>query len=329
VPTNDRLHLAVVGYGQVARLHTTVMANDGHCLDWLIGRRPEPTAAFAAECGFARHSIDLRRALDDPLVDAVLLCTPSEQHADQAAACLQAGKHVLVEIPLAMSSFRGRELGELARRLDLTMMVGHNHRYVAGVRWVRERVLRGDLTLQSITARYFLLRRENVGTSGYVRSWTDNLLWHHGQHSMDVVLWLLGIVEPGQVEVTSVLAEPDETTGIPMDMTLAVRTPADQLGTVALSYNSFVNLYDYVVVARESTVIVDDYVVRGCDGILLDYSDEGDGARVLQNREFVAAIREGRPPATSAESILPALDVLQQAQDASRARSRSFELSPT
>lgn len=318
---NDGLHLAVVGYGQVARLHTVVMANDRHRLDWLIGRRPEQTAAFAAEYGFARHSTDLRHALDDPVVDAVLLCTPSEQHADQAAACLHAGKHVLVEIPLAMSSSGGRELGELARRLGRTMMVGHNHRYVAGVRWVRERVLRGDSTLQSITARYFLLRRENVGTSGNARSWTDNLLWHHGQHAMDVVLWLLGIVEPGQVEVTSVLAEPDQTTGIPMDMTLVVRTPADQLGTVTLSYNSFVNLYDYVVVARESTVIVDDYAVRGRDGVVLDYSDEGDGARVLQNREFVAAIREGRPPATSAESVLPALDVLQQAEDASRARS--------
>jgi 2-hydroxy-4-carboxymuconate semialdehyde hemiacetal dehydrogenase len=316
---NDGLHIAFIGYGQVARLHLDILINDGHRLDWVVGRLPDRTAAFAEEYGFARHTTDLHQALEDPAVDAVFVCTPSPQHAGQAAACLEAGKHVLVEIPLAMSSSEGRDLADLARRRGLTLMAGHNHRYHEGVRWARERVMNGDLTPQSVSARYFLLRRENIGTSGYVRSWTDDLLWHHGQHSMDVVLWLLGVSEPGKVEVTSVLARPDQSTGIPMDMTVVVRTPADQLGTVVLSYNSVINLYDYVLVAREDTLIIDDGMVRNRDGVLLDYSQAGDEARVLQNREFVAAIREGRQPSTSADSVLPALDVLQQAQDASEA----------
>ncbi|MGH2371169.1 MAG: Gfo/Idh/MocA family protein, partial [Chloroflexota bacterium] len=197
------LNVAVVGYGQIARSHTRSFKQDGHRLAWLIGRVPEKTAAFAQQHGYARHSTNLDDALSDSTVDAVVLCTPSEQHAAQTEACLNAGKHVLVEIPLAMRYDEGKKLADLARATGRTVMVAHTHRYYPAMQQAHQLVRSGQLTLHNMVARYMFLRRENVGASGYVRSWTDNLLWHHGQHATDLALWLLGVERPGEVDVTS------------------------------------------------------------------------------------------------------------------------------
>ncbi|HET7770365.1 MAG TPA: Gfo/Idh/MocA family oxidoreductase [Chloroflexota bacterium] len=315
----DPLRIAVVGYGQIARSHTRIMGPEGHALRWLIGRVPERTAAFAQENGFAKHSTNLADALSDPEVDAVILCTPSEQHAEQTAQCLHAGKHVLVEIPLAMTFAEGQQLAQLARRQKRTVMVAHTHRYQPAIRRAKAKIDTGELTLHSVVARYMFLRRENVGANGYVRSWTDNLLWHHGQHATDMCLWLLGVEGPGEVEVGSMLALPDRDLEIPLDLTLVLRTARDQLATVAMSYNSHVSLFDYVLIGVEDTLVVENGVLRSRESVLYDPKtddSEEKNAGLLQNREFVTAIREGRQPAISADAVLPALDALQQAQNA-------------
>jgi 2-hydroxy-4-carboxymuconate semialdehyde hemiacetal dehydrogenase len=315
----DPLRVAVAGYGQIARSHTRTMKQEGHELRWLVGRVPERTAAFAQEHGYARHSTDLDDALTDPDVDAVILCTPSEQHAEQTERCLRAGKHVLVEIPLAMTYAEGKQLAQQARDTGLTVMVAHTHRYQAAMQRAKQMIDRGELTLHSVVARYMFLRRENVGASGYVRSWTDNLLWHHGQHATDMVLWMLGVEEAGQVDVTSMLALPDPHLEIPLDLTLVVRTPRDQLGTVAMSYNSHLSIYDYLLIGKEDTLMIANGVLSNREGVLYDPKQdqtEGRNSGLLQNREFVDAIREGRQPSISAGAVLPALEVLQKAQDA-------------
>jgi 2-hydroxy-4-carboxymuconate semialdehyde hemiacetal dehydrogenase len=315
----DPLRVAVAGYGQIARSHTRTMKQEGHELRWLVGRVPERTAAFAQEHGYARHSTDLDDALTDPDVDAVILCTPSEQHAEQTERCLRAGKHVLVEIPLAMTYAEGKQLAQQARDTGLTVMVAHTHRYQAAMQRAKQMIDQGELTLHSVVARYMFLRRENVGASGYVRSWTDNLLWHHGQHATDMVLWMLGVEEAGQVDVTSMLALPDPHLEIPLDLTLVVRTPRDQLGTVAMSYNSHLSIYDYLLIGKEDTLMIANGVLSNREGVLYDPKQdqtEGRNSGLLQNREFVDAIREGRQPSISAGAVLPALEVLQKAQDA-------------
>jgi 2-hydroxy-4-carboxymuconate semialdehyde hemiacetal dehydrogenase len=315
----ESLRVAIAGYGQIARSHTRIMKQEGHDLRWLIGRVPQRTAAFAQEHGFAHHSTKLDDALSDPQVEAVILCTPSEQHAAQTEQCLRAGKHALVEIPLAMSFAEGQRLAEMARETGLTVMVAHTHRYQGAMQRAHEIIASGRLTLHNVVARYMFLRRENVGASGYVRSWTDNLLWHHGQHAADMCLWMLGVERPGEVEVTSMLALPDQHLNIPLDLSLVLRTRRDQLATVAMSYNSHRSLYDYVLVGREDTLLIDNGVLRNVRDVLYDPKQdqaEGRSSGLMQNREFVAAIRERRQPAISADAVLPVLDVLQRAQDA-------------
>ena len=317
-PSTDPLRIAIVGYGQIARSHTRTMARDGHALRWLIGRVPDKTAAFAHEHGFARHSTDLGDALSDAEVDAVILCTPSEQHAAQTERCLRAGKHVLVEIPLAMTFAEGRRLAALARETGMTVMVAHTHRFQGAIRRAKQRIDAGDLTLHNVVARYMFLRRENVGASGYVRSWTDNLLWHHGQHTTDMCLWLLGVDKPGEVELTAMVALPDQQLDIPLDLSLIMRTPHDQLATVNMSYNSHVSLNDYVLIGVQDTLVIENGTLRNREGVLYDPKDDPEDGRnsgLLQNREFVSAIRERRQPTISADAVLPALDALQRVQD--------------
>lgn len=316
---SDSVNLAIVGYGQIALSHTRIFKAEGHALRWLIGRVPERTAAFAQEHAFDHHSTNLDDALADPVVDAVVLCTPSEQHAAQTRQCLAAGKHTLVEIPLAMTFAEGQELAEQARAAGRTVMVAHTQRYYPPMRRAHELVTSGALTLHSTIARYMFLRRENVGANGYRRSWTDNLLWHHGCHATDMALWMLGVERPGEVEVTSMVALPDQKMGIPLDLSLAFRTQRDQVASVSMSYNSHLALNDYVLIGREDTLLIADGALRNRTGLLYDPKEDRSEARhgaLLQNREFVAAVREGRQPAISADAVLPVLDVLQRVQDA-------------
>src|SRR5687768_10497038 len=130
----EPLKIALVGYGQIARSHTRTMTREGHKLRWVIGRVPEWTEAFAQGHNFEKPSTHLADALSDPAVDAVILCTPSEQHAEQTEQCLSAGKHVLVEIPLAMSFAEGQRLADQARAAKLAVMVAHTHRYQGAIR---------------------------------------------------------------------------------------------------------------------------------------------------------------------------------------------------
>lgn len=334
----DRLGLAVVGYGMTATSHTRTFGADGHHLRWLIGRVPERAAAFANEYGYGKHGTDLEAALNDRSVDAVILCTPSEQHEAQALACLDAGKHVLIEIPVAMSAAGAARVADRTRASGLSAMVAHTHRYHPGIRSAHAEIAAGRLSLSNIVARYMFLRRENVGASGYRRSWTDNLLWHHGCHATDLVMHLLGadcersehINKAGrlglwsaQVEVASIIATPDASVGAPLDLSIVLRTADDRLATIAMSYNAHLSRYDYVLIGREDTMEIRDGNLKERHGVPAEVpgADTANSPSpvVLQNREFHASILEGRPPSISPDSVLPAMEVLQIAQDAADA----------
>ncbi|MER3404719.1 MAG: hypothetical protein C4289_05770 [Chloroflexota bacterium] len=313
------MNVCIVGYGMTGQSHARIFKREGHTLHTAVGRLPERTEAFAREWGFRHHTTNLQAALADDDIDAVVLCTPSEQHAAQTEMALRAGKHVLCEIPLAMSFDEGRRLAHLAQQRQRVLMVAHTHRYYPAMRLAHELISRGPVELHNIIARYVFLRRENVGASGYRRSWTDNLLWHHGCHAVDMVLWMLGITEPGQVEVMAQVALPDQKMGIPMDLSILLRTPRDQLASVNMSYNSHLSLYDYLLIGREDTFLIAENRLHHRNGILYDpaiHTQEERYGALLQDREFVQAVAEQRQPAISAESVLPALEVLQRVQEA-------------
>jgi 2-hydroxy-4-carboxymuconate semialdehyde hemiacetal dehydrogenase len=303
------MRLCFVGYGSIAEEHAKAFRDLTDVeLAWVVGRDPGSTAAFARAWGFPHWTLDLDEALAGD-VDGVVITSPSDLHAAQAEAALRAGKHVLVEIPLATTLADCERVAALARETGLRVQVAHTQRYSAALRELRRRIETGALHPHHLVCRWFFMRRENVNWKGRRRSWTDNLLWHHACHVVDAALWLLG-EPPG--DVSARFGPPHPELGIPLDLDLQF-TAGRTLVTVAMSYNSPWSRHDYFLIGEEESLEFREGKLWGPDGAV--FTPEGERAIRDQDYEWLDAIREGRDPAVSPDAVLPAMRVLQQAQD--------------
>lgn len=310
------MNLCVVGYGAIAAVHADICRHLGHTLHTVVGRVPESTAAFAREWGFERHTLSLAEALGQRDVDAVLICSPSELHEAHARQSVEAHKHVLVELPLAMTYGGAAALAELSRQRGVTVMVAHTMRYMPAVRMVRDEVAGGRLHLHHVLARFLFFRRRHVGWTGRARSWADNLLWHHSCHVVDTCLWVLGITAVDRVNVRGRIGPPYAATGIPMDLDITIAVAGGPLVNIGMSYHSEDTGLDYLFIGEERTLHLADHTLQHKSAVLYDpRTDREYIANELQDREFFAAIGEGRQPDVTAFEVLPAMAVLQQVQD--------------
>ncbi len=312
------LNFCFAGYGSIADVHAQTLKDEKDVrFHTVVGRVAESATEFAQKYDFARHLTDYDEAINQPDIDAVLITTPSEMHYEQTDKALRAGKHVFCEIPLAMNYTQAQRLTDLANQVGRTLMVCHTQRFSRPFVVVKQMVERGELHLHHIVCRWFFWRRENVNWLGRRRSWTDNLLWHHGCHFVDTAMWILG---SPVVSAKGIVAYPSAGLGIPLDLSLAFRTQKDQIADIGMSYNSHQQLYDYMFIGEEDSLLFDYWVCRltGKNGVIYDREQAGDWvwqANRDQNKEFLAALREGRPPASSGEDVLPAMAALQAVQD--------------
>ena len=322
-------NIAFLGYGSIARLHVRAIQRlqvtpEGRDLRLygVMGRDGKTTEEFAREFGMVVATTDLQRILDDPEVDVVVICSPTDLHPDQAERSLRAGKHVLCEIPIATSLADTDRVLRAADESGKTLMVCHTQRFYSGLIEARRMIAGGDLHPYALVGRHIRLRRENVNWKGRRRTWTDNLLWHHGCHSVDIALWLLGATD---VDVTAQVALPSGNLNIPMDLTIVMRTPDDQIATIVMSYNSHFDLHDYLVFGEETAVVWQEDELRTPEGRLAGSKDGAaqDDAILRQDAEFFSALREGREAEVSPRAARPAMVVLQAVQDILDARQRS------
>jgi 2-hydroxy-4-carboxymuconate semialdehyde hemiacetal dehydrogenase len=303
------MRLCFVGYGSIAREHARAFKQiPGVELAWVVGRDPESTGAFAAEWGFPSWTLDLEQALAGG-VDGVVITSPSDLHASQAEAALRAGKHALVEIPLATNLPDAERVAALARETGLRVQVAHTQRYYPALMELRRRVAEGALRPHHLVCRWFFLRRENASWTGRRRSWTDNLLWHHGCHVVDAALWLLAGAA-GTVEAQFGPTHPE--LGIPLDLDLQFAA-GEAVVSVSMSYNSPWPRHEYFLIAEEASVEFRDGKLWGPEGVELA-PETGERAVFNQDLEWISAIREGREPAVNPEAVLPAMRVLQEAE---------------
>jgi 2-hydroxy-4-carboxymuconate semialdehyde hemiacetal dehydrogenase len=316
------LKVAILGYGAIAREHALSLLRIGRGsldveinLSGVMGRLPAPTHAFAAEFDAPLATTDLDKLLADAGIEAVIVCSPTDLHAEQTERALCAGKHVLCEIPLATSLAETDRLIDLAERSGLRLMVCHTQRYSAPLIEARRMIASGEVRPRAMVSRYLLDKRENISWTGRRRSWTDNLLWHHGCHAVDAALWLLGAEATG---VTARAAPPDPRLGIPMDLSILLRTTSEQVVTVAMSYRAMPPIQDYVVIADETTLIYANDELRDYERVLVPAVDAGSydtAALDRQNTDFFTSIATGSAPVSSARGIRPAMAALQAAQD--------------
>lgn len=312
------MKIALFGAGAIAREHALairqIAASDGRFAPQVAGvyaPRVEAARAFADELGIPRASDDPRDFLADPAIDAVIVCSPSAMHVPQTRAALLAGKHVLCEIPLALSLDEALELRELAARQHRSLMVAHTLRFHPALLAARDEVAAGQLDPVSIVARYLFLRRANVGWTGYRRSWTDNLLWHHGGHAVDTVLWLLGAES---ASVAGEVAPAPTGHDAPLDLGIVLRTARGSIATIALSYSSEIAIHDYTIIGREATLHATPDELAHADGQPVRVP-VGESPILTQDRAFFDAIRHDQPVPISVDDILPSLRVLQAVSD--------------
>jgi 2-hydroxy-4-carboxymuconate semialdehyde hemiacetal dehydrogenase len=317
------LAVGILGYGAIAREHALSLRRIGQgassfeiTLSGVMGRLAAPTRAFAEEFGAALATTDLDELLADPRIEAVIVCSPTDLHAKQTERALRAGKHVLCEIPLATSLTETDRLIGLAEQSGLRLMVCHTQRYAAPLIEARRMIASGELRPRAMVSRYLLDKRENVSWTGRRRSWTDNLLWHHGCHAVDAALWLL---DAEATDVTARATPPDPHLGIPMDLSILLRTTGDHVVTVAMSYRAMPPVQDYVVIADETTLVYANDELRDHRRVLVAAADHGSydtAALDRQNTDFFASILIGSEPIASARNVRPAMAALQAAQDA-------------
>ncbi len=307
------MKVILAGVGAFGVKHLDGIKNiDGVEVVGLVGRTAEPTSAAARKYNIEHAFTKLSDALALPGVDAVILCTPTQMHAAQAIECMQAGKHVQVEIPLADSWADAEEVNRVQAATGLVCMVGHTRRFNPSHQWVHQRVQSGEINIQQMDVQTYFFRRKNINAVGAARSWTDHLLWHHAAHTVDLFQYQTG---EKVVSVNGLQGPPHLELGIAMDMSIQLKTEGGAICTLSLSFNNdgplgtfFRYICDNGTYIARYDDLVDGYE-KPIDVSNVDVSMNG---IELQDREFFAAIREGREPNSSVGQVLDCYRVLNE-----------------
>ncbi|MXP40543.1 oxidoreductase [Altererythrobacter soli] len=305
------MRIALAGAGAFGEKHLDGLKNiDGVEITSIISRRAEQAAEVAAKYGAGHSGTDLNEALERDDVDAVILCTPTQMHAEQAIACMDAGKHVQVEIPLSDSWDDAQAVLKKQQETGLVCMVGHTRRFNPSHQYVKQRIDAGEFNIQAMDVETFFFRRKNMNAKGEARSWTDHLLWHHSAHTIDIFQYMTG----SKVIRANALQGPRHSElGIAMDMSIQMKTEAGQILTLALSFNNdgpLGTFFRYIGDTATYLARYDDLVTGKEEPIDLTGVAVSNNGIELQDREFVAAIREGREPNSSVASVIDCYRVI-------------------
>jgi len=306
------MKIALAGGGAFGEKHLDGLKNiDGVEVTALVGRRQEPTQAMADKYGIGFATTDYEAMLERDDVDAVILCTPTQMHADQAIKAMDAGKHVEVEIPLADSWADAQAVLAKQQETGLVCMAGHTRRFNPSHQWVKQQIEAGDLEILSMDVETYFFRRENKNAKGEPRSWTDHLLWHHSAHTIDIFQYMTG----SKVVKANILQGPKHPNlGIAMDQSIQMKTEKGQILTLSLSFNNegpFGTFFRYIGDTGTYLARYDDLYDGFDKQIDLSGVDVPSNNGIeLQDREFIAAIREGREPNSSVAQVLDCYRVI-------------------
>jgi 2-hydroxy-4-carboxymuconate semialdehyde hemiacetal dehydrogenase len=276
----------------------------------LVGRELGKTQEVAAKYGVPHVTTDLAETLAIRDVDAVILATPTQLHAAQAIACMQAGKHVQVEIPLADSLRDAYHVVQAQRDCGLVAMCGHTRRFNPSHQWVRRRIAAGEFAIQQMDVQTYFFRRSNTNALGQPRSWTDHLLWHHAAHTVDLFAYQCG---SPVVKAHALQGPVHPALGIAMDMSIQLKAASGAVCTLSLSFNNdgpLGTFFRYIGTTGTYVARYDDLVNGKDERIDVSKVDVSMNGIELQDREFFAAIRERREPNASAAQVLPCYEVL-------------------
>jgi 2-hydroxy-4-carboxymuconate semialdehyde hemiacetal dehydrogenase len=307
----ETIRVALAGAGAFGIKHLDGIKNiDGVEVVSLISRDLEKTKEVAARYGIGHVSTDLADSLALKEVDAVILCTPTQMHAEQSMACMKAGKHVQVEIPLADSLRGALEVAAIQEQTGLVAMCGHTRRFNPSHQYVKKQIAVGKFNIQQMDVQTYFFRRSNMNALGQARSWTDHLLWHHAAHTVDLFAWQCG---SPIVKANAIQGPIHPTLRIAMDMSIQLKAANGAICTLSLSFNNdgpLGTFFRYIGDTATYIARYDDLFTGKEERIDVSQLDVSMNGIELQDREFFAAIREGREPNASVAQVLPCYQVL-------------------
>jgi len=311
--------ICVIGGGAIAERHLQVYAQLGGVDPrWVVSQPAEAAADFARRWKFAHSGTAVEPALGNTSVQLVLIASPSPLHSQQAVQALQAGKDVIVEIPVALSWPDAQRVADVAATLGRRVWVCHTLRSTPALRLVRERVQNGQLNLTQIAGFFGIPRRRNQGMGGIgTRTWIDNLLWHHGCHQVDAALWVLGITGvpgmPAIPRVQALLGPPHPQFGMALDVGLQMVTAGGVLITQSLSYNVEHGVWRLQFIGHEDVLTFQDGRLTNEAGEEL-VLETPTSDLTIQNRELLHAFRSGDSCEFDLPAALATMEVLGRAQ---------------
>ena len=305
------MKVCVAGQGAFGQKHLAGLSRiDGVEVVSLAGGSPKTTEAVAKKFGIPHWTTNLSESLEQPGVQAAILASPTQMHANQAEQCMRAGKHVEVEIPMAENLADSQKLLRVQQETGLIAMAGHTRRFNPSHQWLHKRFESGELKIQQMDVQTYFFRRTNMNAAGQPRSWTDHLLWHHACHTVDLFQYQTGEVAS---EVFALQGPKHPELGIAMDMNIGMKVASGAICTLSLSFNNdgplgtffryicdngtYIARYDDLFDGNEKRIDVSGVDVS-MDGI------------ELQDREFLSAIEENREPNASIAQCLPAMETL-------------------
>ena len=305
------MKVALAGQGAFGVKHLEGLANiEGVEVISLAGGSPASTEEVAKTWNIPHWTTDLAQTLAIPEVEAVILATPTQLHAAQAEQVMRAGKHVEIEIPIADTLADAERLAQVQRETGMIAMGGHTRRFNPSHQWIHNRIEAGELTIQQMDVQTYFFRRTNTNALGRPRSWTDHLLWHHACHTVDLFQYQTGETASKAIGVQGPI-HPE--LGIAMDMGILMKVPAGAICTLSLSFNNegpFGTFFRYICDNGTYLARYDDLYDGNNDKIDLGGVAVSMNGIELQDREFIAAIREGREPNASVAQCVTAMQTL-------------------
>ncbi|MBN9408075.1 MAG: Gfo/Idh/MocA family oxidoreductase [Burkholderiales bacterium] len=305
------IKVALAGAGAFGIKHLDGIKNiDGVEVVSVVGRELDKTKEVAAKYGIGHVTTDLADSLALPEVDAVILCTPTQMHAAQAIAAMKAGKHVQVEIPMADSLKDAQAVVDMQKQTGLVAMCGHTRRFNPSHQWVHRKIEAGEFNIQQMDVQTYFFRRTNMNALGQARSWTDHLLWHHAAHTVDLFAYQAG---SPVVKANAVQGPIHKELGIAMDMSIQLKAANGAICTLSLSFNNdgpLGTFFRYIGDTGTYIARYDDLFNGKEEKIDVSKVDVSMNGIELQDREFFAAIKEGREPNASVAKVLPCYQTL-------------------
>ncbi|WP_394212048.1 Gfo/Idh/MocA family oxidoreductase [Enterovibrio calviensis] len=305
------MKIVMVGEGAFGHKHLDALKNiDDVEVVSIAGGVEESTRETAEKYGIPHWTLDLQEALSQPGVEAAIITSPTPIHAAQAIDVMEAGKHVMIEIPMADSLADAESICTVQRATGLVAMAGHTRRFNPSHQYLNKKFRAGELTIQQMDVQTYFFRRQNLNALGQPRSWTDHLLWHHACHTVDLFAYQTG---EDIVQVQAMEGPKHPELGIAMDMSIGLKTASGALCTLSLSFNNdgpLGTFFRYICDNGTYMARYDDLVDGRENPIDVSTVDVSMNGIELQDREFIAAIREGREPNASVRQALAAMKVL-------------------